>query len=210
MSVKVNLLPGEVAERERAGQARALAALGVLVVIAALGVVYWLQRQEVAETAAQLDAENAATAELQAELATLAEFAELDRMLGDADMRVTAVMGGELGMAGMLQDVAAVMPPDTELSDLSVTRLAVVASPVEVEPPLEVAVLTTVGRTNGRHAPGLERLLIELDKVASFRDVFFGSAAVDNDGAVAFDLQVDVGPEALTGRYADGLPETLR
>ena len=52
--------------------------------------------------------------------------------------------------------------------------------------------------------------MLELDKVAAFRAPYFGSAAVDNDEAVAFDVSVQLGAEVLTGRYDDGIPEVLR
>lgn len=206
MSVRVNLLPEDVRKREAAGRTRVLLAAAALVLVAVLGVLWWVQQGQIDDARQRLAVGQRAVDELTLELAELEEYADLAAGLEQADAQVATLFAGEVGMAGLLQDVAAVMPPDTELNQLTVST---VLDPLLVTAE-EVAGLTATGRTSNRHAPGLERVLLELDKVAAFRDIAFGSAAVDNDGAIAFDVTLDVGAEALTGRYVDGLPEDVR
>lgn len=203
MSVRVNLLPKESADRQRASKARAGAAAGGVVLVAALAGVYLWKLGQVSDAEATLAAEQAEAQGLQAEIAELNEFAEIQASLVDADDNVAAILGGEIGVAGILQDVAVVMPTDTEISELSIT-----ATPDDEL--VTVGAMTMVGRTTNRHAPGLERLLLELDKVAAFQAPYFGAAAVDNDEAVAFDVSVQLGSEVFTDRYEDGIPEVLR
>lgn len=114
-------------------------------------------------------------------------------------------------MAGALQDLAAVMPANAELESLNVTS-AVPDEPTAADgaPASGVGTLIATGRTLDGHAPGLERLLLELHKISSFGDVFFTQAETDEDGAVAFTVEVDLEPDLRTNRYLDGLPEELQ
>lgn len=203
MSVRVNLLPVEVEARQAARRQRLMAGVGVLGVVAALGGTWFWKTTQVDEARARLDDELATVRAMQAEVAELDEFAAIQASLRDADSHVATVLGGEIGVAGVLQDVAAVMPPGVELESMS---MAVTPEAT----PGALAELVLNGRTVDRHAPGLERVLLELDKVAAFRAPYFGSAAVDNDEAVAFDVSVQLSAEVLTGRYVQGIPEELR
>jgi hypothetical protein len=69
--------------------------------------------------------------------------------------------------------------------------------------------LTLSGRTLD-HAPGVERLLISLDQIAAFSDVFFQTGTDTETNDVTFTVTADLGPEMFTGRYLTGLPEVLR
>ena len=201
--VRVNLLPGEERQRQSANRERAMAGVAVGALIIVLGGVWFWKNSQVGDARDRLDEEQAATQALQAEVAELNEYAAIQTELLDADSNIAAVMGGEVGVAGILQDLAVVMPSGVELESLSMT-----ATPDDEL--ITIGQLVLNGRTIDRHAPGLERVLIELDKVAAFRAPYFGSAAVDNDEAVAFDVSVQLGTEVLTGRYEDGIPEVLR
>lgn len=202
-NARVNLLPGDVRERQSANRERILAAAAVGALVVVLGGVWFWKNAQVGDAREKLAAEEATTQALQAEVAELNEYAAIQTELLDADENVASVLGGEVGVAGILQDLATVMPPGVELDSLS----------VQVTPDNElitIGELAMTGRTIDRHAPGLERVLLELDKVTAFRAPYFGSAAVDNDDAVAFDVSVQLGTEVLTGRYNEGIPEVLR
>ena len=208
MSVRVNLLPGEVAERNRAARQRALMGAGAVGVLGLLGVAYLFQVNRVNDAQAELEAEQARVTELQAELAELSEFQELQGRLEAANTLVATAFDGEVSMAGVLQDLAAVYPTDAQLEELSIA----LTDPTADLGAIRVAIgrMTASGATLQGHAPGLERLLLELDKVASFSNVFFTNSTQDEEGIAAFSLDVDLGDEVLTRRYADGLPEELR
>jgi hypothetical protein len=72
--------------------------------------------------------------------------------------------------------------------------------------------LSAVGKSLNNHAPGLEQLLLELDKVSAFHDLFFTSSILEepSDPYPTFTVEAQLGPEILTGRYFDGVPEGLR
>ena len=86
------------------------------------------------------------------------------------------------------------------------------AEPVEGTEPTSLGTLVAVGRSLNDHAPGLERLLLEFDKVAAFHDLFFTSSVLEEPETPypTFTVEAQLGPEVLTGRYLDGVPEDLR
>lgn len=211
MSVRVNLLPQEIEERNE--RRRELAGLGVagVVLLALLAGAYVWQRSQVADAQAALDEAQAEVASREQELATLVEFEELQQRSTAAEALLVAALGDEVSFAGILQDVAAVFPPDAELSSLAI-NLRTDADAEEVLGAVRRSIgdVALVGRTTAGHAPGVERLLLELAKVAAFDNIYFSQATTDNADATSFTVELDLGEEARTQRYVDGLPEELR
>ncbi|MGH3441713.1 MAG: PilN domain-containing protein [Nitriliruptorales bacterium] len=210
-TMRVNLLPREYRERERARRARALAVLGGLVFVAVLAGLYLLQVGRVNDAEARLAEEQAETQRLQSRVQELNEFAELNQRLEAANARLVTTMGREVSMAGILQDIAAVTPTDAALTGVDIS-----ISPQ----PQQSGQFDVGGPSNGRisgsgevlrgHAPGVERFLLEFEKIAAFFDVFVSSSNVDEEGVATFSFETDLGPEIFTRRYVDGLPEGLR
>jgi hypothetical protein len=213
MSVRVNLLPAATRERDRAARQRGVAGGLFLVVLLALGSVWLVQDRKLGGLEAELAAEQQVLSGLQAEQAELAAYADLAARLSAADERVRTALSDEVSFAGALQDVAAVTPPDTGLLSLT----------IDVQPPLTDgteaiagASVGTVGTVNlsghslTGHAPGVERILLELDKVYNFDEPFFNSSTLDEDGVATFNLDVGLQPRSRTGRYDEGVPEDLR
>lgn len=209
MSARVNLLPREVEERNRARRERVALGIGALVLVGLLALAYVWKLGQVGDARAELEDAEAQVAELEAELSTLQEFEDLERRTVQAEALLEAALGDEVTMAGALQDLAAVVPTDTELDNVTITigEPAIQLGAQRVP----IGSLTSTGATVGDHAPGLERLLIQLGKVAAFNNVFFTQATADEaTGAVSFTIEVDLGQELFTRRYTDGLPEELR
>ncbi len=207
MSVRVNLLPAEVDARARASRMRAGAGLAGVGLLAALGVVFVWENGRVNDVKAELAAEEQELAALQAEVQEFADYAELDRRAGDSGEILASALASDVSFAGLLQDVAAVTPEDVEYTSMTITLTEPIASLGDVRPAF--GELTLVGYALD-HAPGVERLLIELDKVAAFGDLFFATGFDDEFGDITFTVTADLGPEVFTNRYVDGLPEALR
>jgi Tfp pilus assembly protein PilN len=207
MSVRVNLLPEATKQRDRAGQQRSIAALAGVVLLAGLGGVYLWQSSQVSQAEDQLLAEQARTSHLRGEQAELIAFEELADRRERSDEILISALGDEVSLAGVLQDVAAVMPADTQLETFAVN----IPSPSDPETDA-VGTLSLTGKTLASHAPGVERVLVSLDKVVSFREAYLNSSTLDeDDGRIAtFSLDGQIGSEAETDRYADGLPEEWR
>lgn len=210
MSVRINLLPQESVAKQRAGRARAGVALGGVVLAAALGGVYVWENGRVDAASDQVDAEQETLTALQADLAELSEFRELDtRRQQSADV-VAFAMGGEAGVAGLMQDFASVFPPETELDTFTI-NLGPDQQPTLGDTRPAEGGLVLSGRTLRGHAPGVERLMLELDKLAAMGDLFFTNSSVEEEtGDILFSVEADLGSEIFTRRYLAGLPEELR
>jgi Tfp pilus assembly protein PilN len=177
--------------------------------VGVLGLLYLVQLNRVGDARERLEAEEARVAELEAEVAELQEFQDLESRRDAADTLLATAFGNEVSFAGVLQDIAAVYPTDAQLETLTV---ALTADPAPQLGAVRVPIglITATGATLQGHAPGVERLLLELGKVASFSNVFFSNSTQSEEGIAAFTVDVDLGEEARTRRYADGLPEELR
>lgn len=210
MLVQVDLLPREAAEREAAARRRTLLIVAFVLFVAALAVATVQQQGRITEAEARLAVEQEALAALQTDQAALSEFAALEADVTQAHAQLIAGLGDEVSFAAVLQDVASVTPPDVQLTSLKVSLdLDAVVDPAVAGP---VGTLVAVGLSATDHAPGLERLLLELDKVAALHELFFTSSLLEEPSLPypTFTVESRVGTESRTGRYADGLPEELR
>jgi Tfp pilus assembly protein PilN len=204
-SVRVNLLPEATKARDRAAQQRGVASAFGILLLLALGGTYWWLNGQVQDAESRLAAAQQQTAALQTEVAELASFADLAARHDLSMQQLQVAMAEEVSVAGLLQDFAAVVPSDTQLETLTVL--------LEPTPEaVEAGTFNASGKTLTSHAPGVERALLQLDKVASFQDLYLNSSALDDrEGRVAtFSLDGRVGVQSRTDRYADGLPEELR
>jgi Tfp pilus assembly protein PilN len=212
MSVRVNLLPQEQTARQAAARQRSGVIVGGAALVLALGGAYWWASGQVSDAETRLAAAESVSAALQVDVDQLAEISELDERRNAAVELLSTTLADEVSMAGLLQDVASVIPSDTQLDALTVD-LAVAAPEGELGAvPGAVGSVNLTGKTLEAHAPGVERFLLELDKVAGFRDLYVNSSALDDpeERVATYSIDASVGPEALTGRYVDGLPEELR
>lgn len=208
MSVRVNLLPEATRTKERAGQQRLIAGAVMLLLIAVLGGVWWWANGQVRDAEERLASAELATAQLRAEEAELIAYRDLaDRHLAANDL-LTASLGDETSVAGVLQDLAAVMPAEAQIDSLSVSL-----QPPSEERPDVVGAMTLTGRTLTSHAPGVEQVLLELEKVASFGELFLSTSSLDTEleePVVTYGVEAAIRASARTGRYADGLPGGAR
>lgn len=206
---RVNLLPGEVEDRNRRRRMLLMAGAAGLVLAVLLGAGWVYQMGRIDDAEARLAAQQQELQRLQAERARLQEFQALEQRREAADEVIAAALDGEVSFAGVLQDLAAVMPSDAQLDSLDVTLTPEAESGLGDRPAV-LGRLTLTGKSLDSHAPGLERLLLELEKVASLSDLFFSTSTIEEDAAgdvVGFTVEADLGPEARTRRYGGGLPE---
>jgi hypothetical protein len=210
MSVRVNLLPQEQTARQAAARQRNGVIAGGLTVVALLGVVTLWQDGRVTDAEDRLAGEQTILATLQGEEAELGEFASLESRVSESNEQIVQAMGTEVSVAGVLQDIAAVMPSDAQLESLTLSMNP--DAPIPGSESTSLGTLVAVGKSLNNHAPGLEQLLLEFDKVNAFHDLFFTSSILEEptDPYPTFTVEAQLGPEILTGRYFDGVPEGLR
>ncbi len=208
MSVRVNLLPEETKQRGRASQQRMIAAGVVVVALLGLGGVWFWSASQVRDAEDRLVAEQAVTAGLRGEQAELVAFSELANRRDRVNAVLAASLADEVSIAGILQDLAAVMPDDAQFDTLTVTIGDAGDGTEEL-----IGTLNITGQSLNSHAPGVERILLSLDKITTFGDLFLNSSTLDVEATepiVAFSVDGGIRVEARTQRYADGLPGELR
>ena len=208
MSVRVNLLPEATKQRGRANQQRLVAAAAGLLLLLALGGVWLMGQMRISNAEDELASEQVRTAELRAEEAELVAFAALSGRRDAADAILATAMAEEVSLAAILQDLAAVIPTDTQFDTVGVQM----TPPGDGNPAGTVGTLSISAKTLTAHAPGVERTLIGLDKISTFRDLYLNASSLDadDDRVASFSVDGSVSDSARTGRYLDGLPEELR
>lgn len=216
MSVRVNLLPRADTARTSAKRQWAFVGVGALVLLAVLAVLLVLQLRQVDDARDQLAAEQGIVASLRAEEAALQAYADLDQRIGLAQQRVVTALGAQATMAGVLQDLALVMPSNAAITTMSVNLSASGQPTFGPQGPIHGSVSMSGEALTG-HAPGVERVLLALDQVAAFRDVYFTTSTLDEsaaellddqDGELAvFNVDLNLGPEVLTRRFVNGVTE---
>ena len=214
MSARVNLLPREIEERARTRRSASWTIAGVAVFAALLGVVYLGKLGAVNGAREERDAAQGRVTELEAELATLQEFAELDREVKARNELLAAAMATEISWARTFNDLALTFPASSSLTGLEATALGgASAEPTAQQPenvsPGTVATLTFNGYSVERYAPGVERVLIKFSDVGMFTNAYLSQAAtelIEGTLVTAFNGSLEMTEDARTGRYADGLP----
>lgn len=201
MSVKVNLLPGEVQQRGQANRQRVIGAAAVGVFVLLLAVLTFLQRGQISDAEARLAVVETENTQLQADIAALQPFADLEQRALAAAGTVEAALGGEVSFASVLQDLSLVFPPSAELTNLQITIAEDLASPAPGGDRLIAGRVTAQGQVVSGLSPGVERLLIDFSRAASFDNTYITNSTIDENGVAAFSLETELGPEVATNRY---------
>lgn len=214
MSVRVNLLPEATKAKDRAAQQRGIALLCALLLLILLGGVWFWGERQISTAEQELADEEARTAELRSDRAELVGFEELAERRERADAALSGAMSHEVSLAGILQDLAAVTPPDAQFNSLTV-QLAPAPEPDAAEELEPAGTVNIAGQTLTSHAPGVERLLLSLDKISTLEEPYLNSSSLDADedvdeDIVSFSVDATITSQARTGRYEDGLSEELR
>lgn len=201
MSVRVNLLPGEVRARGAANRTRILAGVVGVVLLLVLVGLSLMQRSAIGDAEARLADVQAENAALQADIAALQPFADLEARANTAVDLVALALESEGSLATVLQDLSAVLPPNADLTSLAIRLPGEEFEPAVGGTRLVYGQLSATGRVIDGLAPGVERLIIDLDRVAGFDNAYVTTSALDDDGVATFTLEVDLGAEVLSGRY---------
>jgi Tfp pilus assembly protein PilN len=117
--MRVNLLPGEIRERERIRRrGGAVAVVGVLV-LAALGAFYFLQQMRLNDLERDLAEQQAENDRLRGEIAGLQEFDQQQRELAASEDLLNTLLADEVRWSGVLRDISLVIPGQTWLTTLN-------------------------------------------------------------------------------------------
>jgi Tfp pilus assembly protein PilN len=116
---QVNLLPPELRQRQAVRRTTSFVVAGGLVVIALVGVFFFLQSQRLADVQDELAAQGARNADLQTTIAELQSFADLEAQLDAKRQLVTTLFLNEVSWSSALLDVSRVIPDASYLLNMT-------------------------------------------------------------------------------------------
>lgn len=207
MSVRVNLLPKEIEQRRVARRITALSVFGVVAFVAVLGLFYVMKLGELAEAQEAREQVRAEVARLEAQVAELEQFRVLAEELEARNALLATAMAPEVSFARVLNDLSLGFPTNSSLRTLTASLDD--TTPAGAEQPA-IMNLTFNGYSVEQYAPGVETVVVEFDKVATFYNAFVTQAQeeeIEGTDVIGFQGSLQLGDDARTGRYTDGLPE---
>lgn len=208
--VSVNLLPRELIERARARRITQYTIGGVLLFVAVLGGAYFLRLSAVWRAEDAREEASTEVARLETELDQLDEYRKLVDQMENRSTLLATAMGNEIAFSTVLNNLSLVFPANASLTSLTFTTADAVP-PAEGQISFGEAVAG--GQFSGysieRYAPGVETVLLDLDRTPAFFNAFVTTAGKEKlaeTEVTNFAGKVSLDSDAYTGRYAEGLP----
>ncbi len=117
---RIDLLPRKLVEERLVRRQRTGIGAGFLVLLAALGVWYVLETQQLSDAQAAADQERATATNLRAQRAQLQPLADLESQIDAADRLRATVYRNEIRFSGVMRDISAIVPDDVWLTSMAV------------------------------------------------------------------------------------------
>jgi len=117
---RIDLLPRKLVEERLVRRQRTGIGAGFLVLLAALGVWYVLETQQLSDAQAAADQERATATNLRAQRAQLQPLADLESQIDAADQLRATVYRNEIRFSGVMRDISAIVPDDVWLTSMGV------------------------------------------------------------------------------------------
>ncbi len=130
---QVNLLPPEIRQAQAARRRTALVWLVGIVVLAAVGFVYFLQTMNLSRVNGDLRAQQEINAQKQAEIASLSEFADLQTEIQSKRTLLETVLANDVSWSGVLLDLSRIIPDPAYITTLN-GQVSVQTGTVSVAP----------------------------------------------------------------------------
>ncbi len=191
---RLNLLPPEVLLRRRARRLTRAAIAGILVVLVALGGLYAYQRSQLASVNEQLAQQQARNAALQAKIAPLAQFAQIEQQLASGQKTLAEIQADQIQWSGALRDLSMVIPDSVYVTAMSgsvtITGAAVTPGPTGL-----IGQLQFSGQAVSY--PAVALWLNRLEEVTGWANAWVSTASQNTGaGGVQFAGTVDLTPQA--------------
>ncbi len=121
---RINLLPPEIAIRQRERRMVLLFAAACGVVLLFLVGIWFIQRGTISSEEEELQRLQADRARLQAEVAQLQQFGELQANVEGTRQTLAAALAGDVAWSSFLNDLSLIMPDNSWLTNLSLNAAA--------------------------------------------------------------------------------------
>lgn len=187
--------------------------MGAVVLFAGLlAAGYALRLSEVARAEQARDEARTEVAALETEVARLDEYAKLAERLENRSTLLASAMEKEIAFSHVLNDLSLAFPANASLHTLTITAAEaadLAAQTGEIDFGRSVASAEFSGYSVERYAPGVETVLLDVDRIPAFFNPFLTTAAAEEIGEAEvtnFTGSVLLNSDAYTGRYAEGVP----
>ncbi|HVL98398.1 MAG TPA: hypothetical protein VM324_03815 [Egibacteraceae bacterium] len=180
--------------------------------VALLGAGYVLRLQDVDRAEQARDEAQAEITRLETAVAELDDYRKLAERLEYGNALLASAMEREIAFARVLGDLAVAFPANASLTSLTFTAAKAeeeVAAAGEIRFGESIGRMEFAGYSVNGYAPGVERVLVDFDRVPAFFNTFLTTAAeaqVADKPVMNFNGSVALDRGAYTNRYADGLP----
>lgn len=201
--MRINLLPPEIRERQRARR-RTVAVVAVgLVVLLLLGGFYLLQLMRLSDLRDDLEAQQAQNAQLRSQIAQLQEVANLQQQLADSRELLADLLSNQVYWSGILRDISLVIPGEAWLNGLNGTIATAEAEEEVAAAPGLVGSISFTGFAFDHRDVAL--WLSRLEDVRGFVNPWLSNSAktlIGTTTVVNFTNSVDLSEQSLARRGA--------
>jgi Tfp pilus assembly protein PilN len=214
---RIDLLPQRYAEQRRQRRNLGLVVVAGLVALLLLLGWWFLLGQQIGNAEDELAEVQATNAQLEAQIAELQRFAELEAEVQAKRQALRTVFAGDVDWPAILTEVAMVVPGEVWLTNLTASAGQTEgAAPVGTE---TAEVRISKGQPFGRiqfqgqslSMPGIARWMLRLESVREFAAVYLNSAVKAEGGEdtaveiVTFDNTLELSDRAASGRFQRGV-----
>ena len=203
---QVNLLPPELRERQAIRRTTSLVAAAGLAVLALIGIFYVFQVQRLSETQSDLEAQQSRNAQLESQIASLQEFADLQAELASKEALVDEIFVNEVSWSSALLDVSRVIPDASYLTNMTGQITPTIAGEVATEPTGGTPETTLIGNMTfagvASQTETIATWITRLEEVQGWVNSWVNSAQEDAPFSriYTFSNGLDLTKEAATAR----------
>jgi type IV pilus assembly protein PilN len=203
---QVNLLPSELRERQAIRRTTSLVVAVGLAVLALIGVFYFFQVQRLSQVQSDLGLQQGRNAQLETQIASLREFADLQAELASKEALVGEIFVNEVSWSSALLDVSRVIPDASYLTNLTGQITPTVVGEVATEPTGGTPETTLIGNMTfagvANQTETIATWITRLEEVRGWVNAWVNSAQEDAPFSriYTFSNGLDLTQEAATAR----------
>jgi Tfp pilus assembly protein PilN len=203
---QVNLLPSGLRERQAIRRTTSLVVAAGLAVLALIGIFYFFQVQRLSQAQSDLEAQQSRNAQLETQIASLQEFADLQAELASKEALVGEIFVNEVSWSSALLDVSRVIPDASYLPNLTGQITPTVVGEVATAPTGGTPETTLIGNMTfagvANQTETIATWITRLEEVQGWVNAWVNSAQEDAPFSriYTFSNGLDLTQEAATAR----------
>jgi Tfp pilus assembly protein PilN len=203
---QVNLLPSELRERQAIRRTTSLVVAAGLAVLALIGIFYFFQVQRLSQVQSDLEAQQSRNAQLETQIFSLQEFADLQAELASKEALVGEIFVNEVSWSSALLDVSRVIPDASYLTNLTGQITPTVVGEVATAPTGGTPETTLIGNMTfagvANQTETIATWITRLEEVQGWVNAWVNSAQEDAPFSriYTFSNGLDLTQEAATAR----------